>query len=66
MSESEKQQISFYLRKDLVKELDETATKMRMTRSQFVEWLLTESLPRARKLVPLMKDIFKVASNEGG
>lgn len=62
MSESDKETISFYLRKDLVKKLDEAAASIHMNRSQFVEWLLTEALPLVGPVAELMKTVFKKAS----
>jgi len=58
MKESEKEPVSFYLRKDMVKELDKCAKSMHMNRSQFLEWLLTKSLPIAKKVKKAMDDAF--------
>lgn len=59
MSESEKETISFYLSKDLVKELDKYAKTVHMNRSNFLEWLLTKALPLVKPVAKAMEDAFK-------
>jgi len=64
MGPNEKERITFYLRKDLVKELDECAKSVNMNRSRFLEWLLTKALPMVKPVANAMNDVFKLTSKK--
>ena len=66
MVPKEKERITFYLHKDLIKKLDESATELHMNRSQFIEWLLTEAIPLVEPVATLMKTIFKTSQKQNG
>jgi len=57
----DKERITFYLRKDLVKELNKAAKSMHMNKSNFIEWLLETALPRVEPMAKMMKDIFQAS-----
>lgn len=57
MSESEKETISFYLSKSLIKDLDKAARSVGKNRSEFLEWLLTRSLPISKRLAKALEEV---------
>ena len=64
MPSPDKEVISFYLGKELVKELDKCARSVHMNRSQFLEWLLTKALPLTKQVAKAMNDVFKTVKTE--
>lgn len=63
--DSNKKTITFYLRIDLVEQLDKAAESVHMSRSQFLEWLLEKSFPLVTQVAAVIDGIFSKPRTKG-
>jgi len=64
MSEEEKARVTFYLRKDLIKQLNEYAKSAHMNRSQFLTWTFEQVFPMMPIALEKIRTAFKSAGVE--